>query len=160
MNSLATAAIPNLPPGTLPPVILPFDPTSTTPVCIVALNSKTPSESTLYDVARYQVRNFIMASKGANAPVVYGGKLRTILAYLDRQKMQARGLSPVDVMDALDKYNVFLPAGDAKLGGIDYALDSNSMYELVERMGDIPIKTDPAAASCSSATWPSRRTRP
>jgi len=142
VNSLSTAAIPNLPPGTLPPVILPFDPTSTTPVGIVALNSKTQGESVLYDTARYQVRNFIMASPGANAPVVYGGKLRTVLAMLDRQKLQARGLSPTDVMDALDRSNVFLPAGAAKIGGIDYALDSNSMYELIDRMGDIPVRSD------------------
>ncbi|HEX4608835.1 MAG TPA: efflux RND transporter permease subunit, partial [Urbifossiella sp.] len=142
VNSLATAAIPNLPPGTLPPVILPFDPTSSTPVALVALNSGTQSEAKLYDCGRYEVRNFIMASPGANAPVVYGGRLRTILALLDRDKMQARGLSPVDVMTALDRYNIFLPAGDAKFGWTDYALDSNSMYELVERMGDIPVKTD------------------
>ena len=128
VNSLASAAVPNLPPGTLPPVILPFDPTAATPVAIVALNSKTQGESVLYDTGRYQVRNMIMASPGANAPVVYGGKLRTVLAMLDRQKLQARGLSPTDVMEALDRYNIFLPAGDAKLGGIDYALDSNSMW--------------------------------
>ncbi|QJW95690.1 efflux RND transporter permease subunit [Frigoriglobus tundricola] len=141
VNSLATAAIPNLPPGTLPPVILPYDPTSATPVCLVALSSKTQGESALFDCGRYEVRNYIMASPGANAPVVFGGRLRTILAYLDREQMQARGLSPVDVMDALDKFNIFLPAGDAKFGWQDYALDSNSMYELVDRMGDIPIKT-------------------
>ncbi|MDB5309192.1 MAG: mdtC 1 [Gemmataceae bacterium] len=142
VNSLSTAAIPNLPPGTLPPVILPYDPTGTTPVCMVALNSKTHGESALYDVGRYYVRNMIMALPGSNAPVVYGGKIRTILAYLDRDKMQARNLSPVDVMEALDRYNIFQPAGDAKFGPTDYALDSNSMYELVDAMGDIPIKTD------------------
>ena len=71
-NSLASAAIPNLPPGTLPPVILPYDPTSATPVALVALNSKTQSEAALYDCGRYEVRNMIMASPGANAPVVYG----------------------------------------------------------------------------------------
>jgi multidrug efflux pump subunit AcrB len=142
VNSLATAAIPNLPPGTLPPVILPFDPTGTTPVCMVALNSKKYGESVLYDLARYEVRNFIMALPGSNAPVVYGGKIRTILAYIDRDKMQARNLSPVEVMNALDRFNIFLPAGDAKFGSMDYALDSNSMYEEVKKMGDIPIKTD------------------
>lgn len=142
VNSLATAAIPNLPPGTLPPVILPYDPTSATPVCLVALNSKSQGESTLYDCGRYEVRNMIMASPGANAPVVYGGRMRTILAYLDREKLQARDLSPIDVMNGLDRYNIFLPAGDARFGWQDYALDSNSMYELVERMGDIPIKSD------------------
>ena len=142
VNSLATAAIPNLPPGTLPPVILPYDPTSATPVCIVALNSKSQDESTLYDTARYQVRNMVMASPGSNAPVVYGGRMRTVLAFLDRQKLQARNLSPMDVMDALDKYNMLLPAGGAKIGNTSYVLDSNSLYEVVERMGDVPIKTD------------------
>src|SRR3954447_22020565 len=83
VNSLASAAIPNLPPGTLPPVILPFDPTGTTPVCLVALDSETQSESTLYDVGRYEVRNMIMASPGAVAPVVYGGKTRAVIAYLN-----------------------------------------------------------------------------
>jgi multidrug efflux pump subunit AcrB len=144
VNSLVTVAIPALPPGTLPPVILPYDPTSATPACLVALNSKTQDEATLYDTARLQVRMMIMSSRGANAPVAYGGRLRTILAYLDRDKMQARNLSPMDVMNALDKFNLFLPAGDARFGWQDYALDSNSMYELVDRMGDIPIKTDPS----------------
>lgn len=142
VNSLSTAAIPNLPPGTLPPVVLPYDPTASTPVAIVALNSKTQDESTLYDTARYQVRNMIMASPGSNSPVVYGGRLRTVLAYLNREKLQARNLSAVDVMNALDQYNIFLPAGSAKVGTTDYALDSNSMHELIESMGDIPIKTD------------------
>jgi multidrug efflux pump subunit AcrB len=142
VNSLATVEIPTLPPGTLPPVILPYDPTSSTPVCLVALNSKTQGESALYDTARYQVRMMIMSSRGANAPVVYGGKIRTILAYLDRAKLQAHGLSPVDVMKALDQFNIFIPAGDAKFGKFDYALDSNAMYNTVEMMGDVPIKTD------------------
>ena len=142
VNSLATVEIPTLPPGTLPPVILPYDPTGSTPVCLVALNSRTQDESVLYDTARYQVRSMIMASRGTNAPVVYGGKIRTILAYLDRGKMQARHLSPVDVMRALDRFNVFIPAGDAKIGGLDYALDSNAMYDAVDRMGNVPVRTD------------------
>src|SRR4051812_16698473 len=142
VNSLATTEIPTLPPGTLPPVILPYDPTSSTPVCLVALNSKTQGESVLYDTARYQVRMMIMSSRGANAPVVYGGKIRTILAYLDRNRLQARGLSPTDVMHALDRFNIFLPAGSAKFGQFDYTLDSNAMYQSVQRMGDIPVATD------------------
>src|SRR4051812_18601493 len=94
VNSLASAAIPNLPPGTLPPVILPFDPTSTTPVCLVALDSATHPEAILYDTGRYEVRNMIMGVRGAVAPVVYGGKLRAVLAYMNREKMQARNLAP------------------------------------------------------------------
>src|SRR5437868_8839915 len=74
VNSLASAAIPNLPPGTLPPVILPFDPTGTVPACLVALDSGGKAdEAIMYDVGRYEVRNMIMASRGAVSPVVYGG---------------------------------------------------------------------------------------
>lgn len=146
VNSLATAAIPSLPPGTLPPVVLPFDPTSSVPACLVALDSKQQSEATLYDVGRYEVRNMVMGIQGAVAPVVYGGKLRAVLAYIDREKLQARNLSPLDVMNALDNYNLFLPTGDAKFGSVDYALDSNSMYDFIERMGDIPLKTEPGNA--------------
>jgi multidrug efflux pump subunit AcrB len=140
VNSLASAAIPNLPPGTLPPVILPFDPTGTTPVCLVALDSEARNESELYDAGRYEVRNMIMASPGAVAPVVYGGRLRAILAYLDREQLQARNLSPLDVLTAIERYNIFLPTGSAKFGNKDYALDSNSMYEFVEGMRDIPLR--------------------
>src|SRR5438270_6616683 len=141
VNSLALASIPNLPPGTLPPVVLPFDPTSTTPVCLVAVDSEDPAnnESVLYDVGRYEVRNMIMAIPGANAPVVYGGKVRAVMLYIDRNKMQARNLSPLDVMKAMDNYNVFLPTGDAKLGNIDFAIDSNSMFRDITNMGDIPL---------------------
>ncbi len=148
VNSLASAAIPNLPPGTLPPVILPFDPTSTVPACLVALDSGgQETEAIMYDVGRYEVRNFIMASKGAVAPVVFGGKLRAVLAYIDRERLQGRNLSPVDVMRALDDYNVFLPTGDAKFGDTDYAIDSNSMYDLVEKMGEIPLRIEPGNAT-------------
>ncbi|MBX6312026.1 MAG: efflux RND transporter permease subunit [Isosphaeraceae bacterium] len=148
VNSLAASVLPNLPPGTLPPVVLPFDPTSTTPACIVALDSRTGGptgqgwdESILYDVGRYEVRNQIMGIQGAVAPVVFGGKIRAVMIYLDRVKLQARGLSPLDVMRAVDDYNLFLPSGDAKLGHTDYAIDSNAMFDLVKRMGDIPLKT-------------------
>ena len=142
VNSLALGVIPNLPPGTLPPVVLPFDPTAMTPVCIVAVDSQNPAnnESVLYDVGRYEVRNMIMGIPGAVAPVVYGGKVRAVMAYLDRQQMQARGFSPVDVMNALDAANVFLPSGDAKIGKFDYVLDSNSMYRNISEMGDIPLR--------------------
>src|SRR5439155_18818010 len=148
VNSLASAAVPNLPPGALPPVILPFDPTGATPVCLVALDWPKPPEnysdryveSLLYDAGRYEVRNMIMGQPGAVAPVVYGGRVRAVMAYLDRQKMQARNMSPLDVMKALDASNVFLPSGDAKFGTTDFVLDSNSMYQDVSEMADIPLR--------------------
>jgi multidrug efflux pump subunit AcrB len=140
--SLAAWEYPTMPPGTLPPVVLPYDPTSIVPVCLVALNSQTEPEQVLYDVARYEVRNMVMTNPGAIAPVVYGGKIRAIMLYLDRMKMQTRRLSPTDVMQAMDNYNVFLPTGSVKLGDMDYAIDSNSMFSFVDQMQGIPLRAE------------------
>ncbi len=145
VNSLALGEIPNLPPGTLPPVVLPYDPTGTVPVCLVAVDSPTEGESVLYDVARYEVRNMIMSSPGANAPVVFGGKIRAVLAEVDPTKLEARGLSLTDVLGAIEKYNLFLPTGDANIGRLDYAFDSNSMFPDPVRMADIPLRVRPGA---------------
>ncbi len=93
-----------------------------------------------------EVRNMVMAIPGAIAPVVFGGKVRTILAYLDRQKMQSRHLSLTDVMEALDRYNLFMPTGDAKFGDTDYAIDSNSMYNIISEMKGIPLRVGPGTA--------------
>ena len=116
---------------------------------MVALDSADPAndESVLYDVGRYEVRNMIMGQPGAVAPVVYGGKIRAVMAYVDRQKMQARNLSPQDVLSALNAGNVFLPTGDAKFGDLDYVIDSNSMYENVADMGDIPVRIEEGNAT-------------
>ncbi len=141
INSLALGEIPNLPPGTLPPVVLPYDPTGTVPVCIVAVGSKEAGESVLYDVGRFEVRQMIMSSPGANAPVVYGGKIRAVLAEVDPSKLAARGLALVDVLQAIENYNLFLPTGDANMGTLDYAIDSNSMYQNPRHLEDIPLRS-------------------
>ncbi len=147
--SLAGWEYPTMPPGTLPPVILPYDPTSTTPVCLVALDSQAGgpdgqgwNEGALYDTGRYEVRPMIMSQKGALAPLVYGGKVRAVMVYLDRQKLQARHLAPLDVLKAIDDSNVFLPTGSAKFGDTDYAIDSNSMFDLINNMGDVPLRNE------------------
>ena len=141
-SSLAGWEYPTMPPGTLPPVVLPYDPTSSTPVCLMALDSATQNEAALFDTGRYEVRPMIMSQKGALAPLVYGGKVRAVMVYLDRQKLQARHLAPLDVLKAIDDSNVFLPTGSAKFGDTDYAIDSNSMFDLIARMGEIPLRNE------------------
>jgi multidrug efflux pump subunit AcrB len=141
-SSLAGWEYPTMPPGTLPPVILPYDPTSSMPVCLLALDSTTQGEAALFDTGRYEVRPMIMSQKGALAPLVYGGKVRAIMVYVDREKLQARGLAPLDILKAVDDSNVFLPTGSAKFGDTDYAIDSNSMFDLVRGMGDIPLRNE------------------
>src|SRR4051812_46207001 len=148
-SSLAGWEYPTMPPGTLPPVILPYDPTSSTPVCLLALDSQSGGpdgrgwgEGPLFDTGRYEVRPMIMSQKGALSPLVYGGKVRAVMVYLDRQRLQARHLAPLDVLKAIDDSNVFLPTGSAKFGDTDYAIDSNSMFDLVGGMGDIPLRNE------------------
>ena len=131
-----------LPPGTIPPMVMPFDPTAMTPLCLVSVSSNDPSmtEKELYDIAYYQLRNRLQSIQGVIAPAVYGGKLRRILAYVDRDKLHSRGLDPLDVVDAIGKWNTLIPTGNAKLGDLDFQLSANGMVKEVEELDDVPIK--------------------
>ena len=128
-----------LPPGTIPPMVMPFDPTASVPLALVTVSSPTMNEKDLYDVAYFELRNRLQSIRGVIAPAVYGGKLRRILAYVDREKLEARGLSPMDVVKAMKKQNVFIPAGNMKAGDTDYQLFANAMPPRVEHLNDVPI---------------------
>ena len=146
VNSLALGSLPTLPPNTLPPVVLPFDPTGTLPLGILAISGEENSgldEKTLKDMARIDIRNMLGGVKGVVAPAVFGGKDRTILVYVDPRKLQARRLSPLDVVEALSRQNMMVTPGVAKFGGYEFQLDSNAMVSTVDDLNEIPITTDP-----------------
>jgi len=131
-----------LPPGTIPPMVMPFDPTAMTPLCLLSVSSATMNEKELYDIAYYQLRNRLQSISGVIAPAVYGGKLRRILAYVDRDRLRTRGLDPLDVVDAIGRWNVLIPTGNAKIGDIDYQLNANGMVREVAELDDVPIAFD------------------
>lgn len=141
VNSLALSNLRYLPPGTLPSIVMPFDPSATMPTCILSVSSPTMGEGELQDIGRYELRNAIQAVRGAVAPAVFGGKSRAVMAYVDRDKLEARGLSPVDVVEAVRDSNIMLPTGGARIGDIDYQIDSDSMYPSPEAMGYVPLAT-------------------
>lgn len=141
VNSLALSNLRYLPPGTLPSIVLPFDPSATMPTCILSVSSEKHSEGELQDIGRYDLRNVIQSVPGAVAPAVFGGKVRAVMAYVDRDKIEARNLSPVDIVDAISDSNIMLPTGGARIGDIDYQIDSDSMYESPEAMGYVPLNT-------------------
>ncbi|MGH7151708.1 MAG: efflux RND transporter permease subunit [Planctomycetota bacterium] len=142
VTSLAMSDLFYLPPGTVPPMVMPFDPTASTPLCLLAVSSPTLPENRLYDLAYFEMRNQLQAIPGVIAPAVYGGVLRRILAYLDRDALEARGLSPMDVHRALRRENVLIPTGNAKLGDIDYLVLANGMPETVSELDDFPLKVE------------------
>src|SRR5438876_1425460 len=131
VTSLAMSDLYYLPPGTIPPMVMPFDPTATIPLCLIGVSSPTFDETKLYDVAYFELRNRLQGISGVIAPAVFGGKLRRILAYVDRGKAQARGLSPLDVMRAIQGANTMIPRGDAKVGVLDYQINGEGMIEKV-----------------------------
>ena len=145
VTSLAMSDLFYLPPGTIPPMVMPFDPTASIPLCLLSISSPTMDEKDLYDVAYFELRNRLQSISGVIAPAVYGGVLRRILTYVDRDKLEARGLSPMDVVRSLKASNLMIPTGNAKFGGLDYQISSNAMVEKVAELNDIPIKLDEGA---------------
>jgi multidrug efflux pump subunit AcrB len=142
-TSLAQGTLPTLPPNTLPPVTLPFDPTGTIPLGILTVRNPTMDEAKIKDVARIQVRNMLGGVHGCVAPVVVGGKDRTVLIYLDPQKLEAQNLSALDVVRALQSGNQMVTPGTAYFGDNLVLLDTNVMVEKVEDLNEFPIPTKP-----------------
>ncbi len=140
VTSYAVSDMFYLPPGTIPPMVMPFDPTASVPLCLVTVSNPQMNEKELYDIAYFELRNQLQAIQGVIAPAVYGGKLRRILCYLDRQKLEARGLSLMDVQQALLKQNVLIPAGNAKMGDVDFQIFTNALTDTVEEINYTPIK--------------------
>ena len=139
MGTLAMADLGIMPPGTLPPLVLQYD-ASSLPVVLVTLEGKGYDETRLEDQARYNVRNQLATVPGASIPIPFGGRFRQVMAYANSQALQARGLSLMDVVHALDTSNLILPAGDVKIGSKDYYIYSNSMIAKVPDIGQIPVK--------------------
>jgi HAE1 family hydrophobic/amphiphilic exporter-1 len=141
LSNLALADLKRLPPGTLPPVVLKFD-ASSLPVCLVTLKGQGLSQTQLHDIGQFAIRNQIAVVKGAEIPPPFGGKYRQIMVYVDPYKLASRQLSPMDVVGAVNNFNLILPAGDVKMGPFDYYVYSNSLVANMDQLGKIPVKTE------------------
>ena len=146
VSSYAMSDMFYLPPGTIPPMVMPFDPTASVPLCLVVVSNPEMNEQELYDIAYYELRNKLQSIQGVIAPAVYGGKLRRVLAYVDPAKLEAHGLSLMDVQQALLKQNVLIPAGSIKVGKQELQIFTNANVERWEELNDAPIKQLPDRA--------------
>src|SRR6201993_4384161 len=138
--NLAMADLRRLPPGTLPPVVLGMD-ASTQPVCLVTLKGQGLNETSLKDLAQFQVRNQISSVQGASVPQPYGGTYRQIQIYVDPLKMEAHNLSLNDVVQSVNSSNLILPAGDVRIGSKDFNIYANSQFPDAKSMNALPLKS-------------------
>ena len=128
------------PPGTTPPFIVTYN-ASSVPILQLALSGKDLSEQQLYDFGVNFIRIQLATVQGAVIPNAYGGKQRQIQVDLDIAALQARGLSPNDVVNTISSQNLILPSGTVKIGTLENDVDLNSSPKTVEELNDLPIKT-------------------
>ena len=128
-----------LPPGIQPPQIINFS-ASSVPILQLGLSGQGLSEQQLNDIGLNFIRPQLITIPGVVVPNVYGGKQRSIMVNLDPQRLQAEGLSPVDVINAFNQQNVIEPSGTAKIGSQEYDVKFNSAPASIEGLANIPIK--------------------
>ena len=141
ISNLAMADLRRLPEGTLPPVVMKVD-ASSLPVCLVTVDGQGLNETQLHDYLQFQIRNQIAGVPGATVPPPYGGKYRQIMVYVDPLKLQAHDLSPMDVVRAMNESNLILPAGDVRLGPLDYNIYTNAQVLNADALNQVPLKTE------------------
>src|SRR5438876_1175904 len=129
-----------LPPGTTPPLVIIYS-ASTVPVIQIGLTSGTLSEQQLFDFGNYFLRSQLAIVHGAAKPFPYGGKQRVVSVDINPTALQAKGLSAVDIVNAVNAQNLILPTGTAKLGMLEYNVEMNGSPQSVEELNDLPVKT-------------------
>jgi CzcA family heavy metal efflux pump len=140
ITAIAQTTVRGLPPGTTPPLIISYS-ASTTPIIQLGLSSKTLPEQQLFDLGQNFLRNYLATVPGAATPYPYGGKIRQIQVDLDVQKLQAYGLAPVDIVNAVNAQNIILPTGTVKLGPLEYNVEMNGSPQSIAELNDLPVKT-------------------
>ncbi|MET1027339.1 MAG: efflux RND transporter permease subunit [Dongiaceae bacterium] len=139
LASSALVVLKYMPPNITPPLVIRYGATDV-PIIQLSLSSKSLPDTKLNDLGQNIIRPGLAVVHGAEVPYPYGGKPRVIMADLDPQALEARGLSPADVSQALQHQNVILPAGDVKMGARDYTLTMNNSPDVIEAINSFPIK--------------------
>ncbi len=140
ITSISQTTVRSLPPGTTPPLIISYS-ASTTPIIQLGLSSKTLPEQQLFDLGQNFLRTYLATVPGAATPYPYGGKIRQIQVDLDLPKLQAYGLAPTDIVNAVNAQNIILPTGTMKMGPLEYDIDMNGTPQTIAELNDLPVKT-------------------
>jgi CzcA family heavy metal efflux pump len=139
VTAISQSTLKQLPPGSVPPLIINYS-ASTVPILQLALSGQGMTESQLFDTAVNFLRPQIITVPGAAIPYPYGGKQRQMMIDLKPNLLQSKGLSPQDVLNALNTQNLVLPSGTAKIGEFEYDVDMNASPTTIQELSDIPLK--------------------
>jgi CzcA family heavy metal efflux pump len=140
ITAICQTTVRSLPPGTTPPLVISYS-ASTTPVIQLGLSSKTLAEQQLFDLGQNFLRNYLATVPGAATPYPYGGKIPQIQVDLDLPRLQAYGLQPVDIVNAVNAQNIILPTGTIKMGQLEYSVEMNGTPQTIAELNDLPVKT-------------------
>jgi multidrug efflux pump subunit AcrB len=140
VTAISQTQVHSLPPGTAPPLVITYN-ASSVPILQLGLSGEGLTEQQLNDYAINFIRTQLATVQGAAIPYPYGGKMRQIQVDIDDAALQAKGLAPSDVVNAFGVQNLILPAGTAKIGGLEYQVETNSSPTTIQDLDDLPIKT-------------------
>jgi CzcA family heavy metal efflux pump len=140
VTAMCQTVLRGLPPGTTPPLVVTYS-ASTTPIVQLGLSSKTLPEQQLFDLGNNFLRTQLTTVQGAATPYPYGGKPRQVQVDLDSAKLQAYGLAPIDIVNAVSAQNLILPAGTTKIGPTEYYVEMNGTPATIAELNDLPVKT-------------------
>jgi multidrug efflux pump subunit AcrB len=127
-----------MPTGIQPPTVVAYN-ASSVPVLQLSLSSDRLNEQQLYDYGIYNLRQQLAPVHGVTFPTPDGGKYRQIMVDIDSTKLAAKGLTPTDVVNAVNAQNLTLPSGLAKIGDTQYTVRTNAMPTTIADLNDIPI---------------------
>jgi multidrug efflux pump subunit AcrB len=139
LSGSALTVLKNMPRNITPPLVVRYSATDV-PVIQLCLASDTLPDVKLNDYGQNKIRPFLATVKGAQVPFPYGGKPRLIMADLDMQALESKGLTPSDVTDSLLNQSLILPSGTVKVGDIEYPIKLNNNTSTIDAMNDFPVK--------------------
>ncbi|OJA87556.1 RND transporter [Burkholderia ubonensis] len=138
--SSAQAIVRQMPQGATPPLVITYS-ASSIPVIQLGLSSKTLSEQSLADIALNFLRPQLITIPGAQVPFPYGGRTRVVAVDIDSKALMSKGLTPADVVNAVNAQNLVLPTGTAKMGQTEYRVDTNASADTIADISHIPLQT-------------------
>jgi CzcA family heavy metal efflux pump len=139
VTAIAQVQLRSLPPGSTPPFIIQYN-ASSVPILMLGISGKGLNEQQLADLARVNIGVQLATIEGAQTPFPYGGKSRQVQVDIDLQALQAKGLSPADVVNAVSAQNFIAPSGTMKIDRFEYAVETNSAPSVIDELNNLPIK--------------------